>query len=169
MLGWPDVRFGHFRSAAARSALAKVPVADVVETAERVDVRARELYDRTKITNVLDHDRTRLRRAPRSDRHGTQRRGIPYAGLSRINHRRLRVLDRPVKPADDSGSSAWSSRIIRQKAGSTAASTLPFISQGSSRTIPEARKKWQSELRVRLAFTSTRLGSPLESRRLVNQ
>ncbi|TFV44698.1 hypothetical protein E4K65_26715 [Bradyrhizobium niftali] len=28
-------------------------------------------------------------------------RGIQYAAASRFNHRRLRVLDRPVKPGDD--------------------------------------------------------------------
>ncbi|TFV43705.1 hypothetical protein E4K65_31530 [Bradyrhizobium niftali] len=35
------------------------------------------------------------------NRHSPRRRGIQYAVASRFNHRRLRVLDRPVKPGDD--------------------------------------------------------------------
>ena len=34
--------------------------------------------------------------------HSPQRRGIQYAAASRFNHRRRGVLDRPVKPGDDS-------------------------------------------------------------------
>ncbi|QOZ11369.1 hypothetical protein XH96_30485 [Bradyrhizobium sp. CCBAU 51765] len=35
--------------------------------------------------------------------HSLRRRGIQYAAASRFNHYRLGVLDRPVKPGDNSG------------------------------------------------------------------
>ncbi|TFV49155.1 hypothetical protein E4K65_09565 [Bradyrhizobium niftali] len=44
-----------------------------------------------------------LRIRPRARCHSPRKRGIQYAAAYRFNHNCLGILDRPVKPGDDSG------------------------------------------------------------------
>jgi len=48
------------------------------------------------------HDAVGLFCGPKFLRHAPRRRGIQYAAASRFNDNCLGVLDRPVKPGDDS-------------------------------------------------------------------